>query len=209
MSKRPPKSSADDPKTPTPQTPEGFGEALQKPRRSRCLACPFPAPYPTGPLRLPRKRRSQRPPPNPRSRDPSQLAELAPGAPGSSKRTARTSSKERERAGGDGSVAANVEEGRKAKLSPKGAKARGKTREAGKSAPRHQYGQGGHGARTRRRGLNPVAGLDMSLEEAEEASKPSSSSTRRTTRRNPLPMAAMASSAATRARPRPSRPCRR
>jgi excinuclease ABC subunit B len=88
-------------------------------------------------------------------------------------RTAKSSAAERERMGGDGSIALSVDEGRKAKLSPKGAKARGAD-----SASRYEVGSKRTGGGTviggtndpRERaaaGLNPVAGLDVSLEEAE------------------------------------------
>lgn len=89
-----------------------------------------------------------------------------PGAPGSGKRTAMASARERERYGGDGSVAANVTEGRKAKLSPKGAKAKGTYSEkhVNKGAIIGASSDPKERAAT---GLNPIAGLDVSLEEAE------------------------------------------
>ncbi len=219
MSKRPPKSPADDPKTPTPQTPEGFGEAPQKP----LSGAPLSGSISDWAAEIAEEAEKPTHPSKSRIKDPSKLAELAPGAPGSSKRTARTSSKERERAGGDGSVAAKVEEGRKAKLSPKGAKAKGTYGEissgeaedrangpqaqagggamdvaSGKSAngsdatpPRRSGRKAGATASAKKEkptksargtsmgkadtareraagGLNPVAGMDMSLEEAEE-----------------------------------------
>ncbi|MEO0545133.1 MAG: excinuclease ABC subunit UvrB [Pseudomonadota bacterium] len=104
-------------------------------------------------------------------------------------RTANSSAAERERGGGDGSIAANVEEGRKAKLSPKGAKARGEDRTLSeakrKSSPTkktdstYEVGDkrtgggvsiGGTNDPKERAaaGLNPVAGLDVGLEEAEK-----------------------------------------
>ncbi|MBO9425531.1 excinuclease ABC subunit UvrB [Labrenzia sp. R4_1] len=197
MSKRPPKSSADDPKTPTPRTLEGFGEAPQKPlsgaplsgsisdwaaeiaeeaeqtgspeqsggKRDRASADQAAPAEGSAPARTPV---STKTPSKSKIKDPSKLAELTPGAPGSSKRTARTSSKERERAGGDGSVAANVEEGRKAKLSPKGAKAKGKLEKPTKSARGTSMGKADTARERAAGGLNPVAGMDMSLEEAEE-----------------------------------------
>jgi excinuclease ABC subunit B len=183
MSKRPPKSSADDPKTPTPQTPGGF-------RRSAAEAAVWRAP--SGSIsdwaaEIAEEAEKPTPPSKSKIKDPAKLAELAPGAPGSSKRTARTSSKERERAGGDGSVAANVEEGRKAKLSPKGAKA---TYPGQASSRKASLKRVGPRAQKRRNQPNPRAeqvwarrtrrasglpgvsilspGMDMSLEEAEE-----------------------------------------
>lgn len=197
MSKRPPKSSADDPKTPAPQTPDGFGEAPQKP----LSGAPLSGSISDWAAEIAEEAEKPTPPSKSKIKDPSKLAELAPGAPGSSKRTARTSSKERERAGGDGSVAANVEEGRKAKLSPKGAKARGTYPEpsegkadgpsSGQDAPAQASAKARRAASAKKEkptksargtsmgkadtareraagGLNPVAGMDMSLEEAEE-----------------------------------------
>ncbi|WP_428523790.1 excinuclease ABC subunit UvrB [Roseibium sp.] len=197
MSKRPPKSSAEDPKTPAQQTPDGFGETPQKP----LSGAPLSGSISDWAAEIAEEAEKPAPPSKSRIKDPSKLAELAPGAPGSSKRTARTSAKERERAGGDGSVAANVEEGRKAKLSPKGAKARGTYPEpsegkadgpsSGQDAPAQASAKArravsakkekptksargtsmGKADTARERaagGLNPVAGMDMSLEEAEE-----------------------------------------
>ncbi|MEO1702482.1 MAG: excinuclease ABC subunit UvrB [Pseudomonadota bacterium] len=113
----------------------------------------------------------------------------AAGTPDSITRTGKSSARERERAGGDGSIAANVEEGRKAKLSPKGANARGETRtlseEKRKSSPNNKNDStyevgdkrtgggvsiGGTNDPKERAaaGLNPVAGLDVGLEEAEK-----------------------------------------
>ncbi|MEM0900876.1 MAG: DEAD/DEAH box helicase family protein, partial [Pseudomonadota bacterium] len=109
-------------------------------------------------------------------------------------RTAKSSAAERERAGGDGAIALNVEEGRKARLSPKGARAKAEARtltpsESGgkrKSSAKKEAGEkryqvgnkkSGGGASIggtndpRERaaaGLNPVAGLDVGLEEAEQ-----------------------------------------
>ena len=113
----------------------------------------------------------------------------AAGTPESITRTGKSSARERERAGGDGSIAANVEEGRKAKLSPKGAKARGEAATLSeakrKSSPNkktdstYEVGDkrtgggvsiGGTNDPKERAaaGLNPVAGLDVGLEEAEK-----------------------------------------
>jgi excinuclease ABC subunit B len=199
MSKRPPKSSADDPTTPAPQTPapetvDGFGEVPQKP----LSGAPLSGSISDWAAEIAEEAEKPTPPSKSRIKDPAKLAELAPGAPGSSKRTARTSSKERERAGGDGSVAAHVEEGRKAKLSPKGAKARGTYPEpsegkadgpsSGQDAPAQASAKARRAASAKKEkpaksargtsmgkadtareraagGLNPVAGLDMSLEE--------------------------------------------
>ncbi|MEN0000947.1 MAG: excinuclease ABC subunit UvrB [Pseudomonadota bacterium] len=119
----------------------------------------------------------------------------AAGTPDSITRTGKSSAAERERAGGDGSVAANVEEGRKAKLSPKGKKARGTSGPQGRKGDRPSEPSRGSGSSTRDKqyevgdkrtgggvsiggtndpkeraaaGLNPVAGLDVGLEEAEQ-----------------------------------------
>jgi len=95
----------------------------------------------------------------------------ATGAPDSVSRTARTSAAERERAGGDGSVRAGVTEGRKAKTSPKGAKTRGeKQYEVGDKRTGGGVSIGGTNDPKERAaaGLNPVAGLDVGLEEAEK-----------------------------------------
>ncbi|MGV2977112.1 excinuclease ABC subunit UvrB [Roseibium alexandrii] len=197
MSKRPPKSSAEDPTTPAPQTTDSFGEAPQKP----LSGAPLSGSISDWAAEIAEDAEKPTPPSKSKIKDPSKLAELAPGAPGSSTRTARTSSKERERAGGDGSVTANVEEGRKAKLSPKGAKARGTYPEpsegkadgpsSGQDAPAQASAKARRAASAKKEkpaksargtsmgkadtareraagGLNPVAGLDMSLEEAEE-----------------------------------------
>ncbi|MDJ0614171.1 MAG: excinuclease ABC subunit UvrB [Rhizobiaceae bacterium] len=125
-----------------------------------------------------------------------------PGEPGTSKRTAKKSAQERERYGGDGSIAANVTEGRKAKRSPKGARAKGELPSVAEQASKAGAGSrtsGGADAPTKNKkgakakgtysekhvnkgaiigassdpkeraaaGLNPIAGLDVSLEEAE------------------------------------------
>ncbi|MEO0330039.1 MAG: excinuclease ABC subunit UvrB [Pseudomonadota bacterium] len=88
-----------------------------------------------------------------------------PGTAGSGKRTAKKSAHERERYGGDGSIAANVTEGRKAKLSPKGAKAKGSYSQ--KHVNKGAIIGASSDPKTRAEGgLNPVAGLDVSLEEA-------------------------------------------
>ncbi|XBQ04642.1 MAG: excinuclease ABC subunit UvrB [Stappia sp.] len=89
------------------------------------------------------------------------------GAAGTGKRTAKTSARERERAGGDGSVRAEVSEGRGAKLSPKGAKAKGRLQPPARSARGTSMGASNDPRERAAGGLNPVAGLDMSLEDAE------------------------------------------
>ncbi len=93
-----------------------------------------------------------------------------PGMPGTSKRTAKQSAKERERYGGDGSIAANVKEGRKAKPSAKGAKAKGTYSEkhVNKGAI---IGASSDPKERAAAGLNPIAGLEISLEEAEKLQK--------------------------------------
>ena len=112
-------------------------------------------------------------------------------------RTAKTSAAERERAGGDGSVRAGVQEGRKAKSSPKGARMRGElsTGPQGRKGDRPSAPSRGSASSTRDKtyevgdkrtgggvsiggtndpkeraaaGLNPVAGLDVGLEEAQQ-----------------------------------------
>ncbi|WP_371256772.1 excinuclease ABC subunit UvrB [Roseibium sp. TrichSKD4] len=153
------------PKNPDSETPpDGFGEAPQKPLSGTPLGGSI------SDWAAEIAEEAEKPAPKTRSKikDPTKLADLAPGAPGSSKRTARTSSKERERAGGDGAVAAQVEEGRKAKLSPKGAKAKGKIEKPAKSARGTSMGKADSARERAAGGLNPVAGLDMSLEEAEQ-----------------------------------------
>ncbi|MEM9278123.1 MAG: DEAD/DEAH box helicase family protein, partial [Pseudomonadota bacterium] len=137
-----------------------------------------------------------------------------PGEPGTSTRTAKKSAQERERHGGDGSIAAHVTEGRKGRLSPKGARAKGKlsamedhaqgsngggsgvasetsdggaNKAANASSPRRRGKAAGVSANYSEKhvnkgaiigassdpkeraasGLNPIAGLDVSLEEAE------------------------------------------
>ncbi len=96
-----------------------------------------------------------------------------PGSAGTVKRTAKKSAKERARAGGDEAIPANVQEGRKAKVSAKGAKAKGKlktdkTYTVGDKRTGGGYSIGGTSDPKKRAeaGLNPVAGMDVSLEEA-------------------------------------------
>ncbi|GGB35369.1 UvrABC system protein B [Roseibium aquae] len=151
---------------PDTRQPGGFGEAPQKPLSGAPLSGPISdwAQEIEGQI----AEEAEKTPPKSKSKikDPATAEDLAPGAPGSARRTARTSSRERERAGGDGSVAANVEEGRKAKLSPKGAKARG-TAAPARSSRGTSMGKADTARERAAGGLNPVAGLDMSLEEAE------------------------------------------
>ena len=169
MSKMP-KKSADKSNSDTP--PEGFGEAAQKPLSGA----------PPKPVKLSGSisdwaaeiaGEADKPAPEAKSRikNPASLADLAPGAPGTAKRTAKMSSRERERAGGDGSIAAHVEEGRKAKPSPKGTKAKGKTERPARTARGTSIGTADTPSERAAGGLNPVAGLDMSLEEAEKLEK--------------------------------------
>ena len=153
------------PKNPDSETPpDGFGEAPQKP----LSGTPLGGSISDWAAEIAEEAEKPAPKSGSKIKDPAKLADLAPGAPGSSKRTARTSSKERERAGGDGAVAAQVEEGRKAKLSPKGAKAKGKIEKPAKSARGTSMGKADSARERAAGGLNPVAGLDMSLEEAEQ-----------------------------------------
>lgn len=100
-----------------------------------------------------------------------------PGEAGSGKRGAKFSAKTRGRAGGDESIAADVVEGHKAKASAKGAKAKGegafkpaadgKPDKGFKTARGTSMGGPASAAERTRGGLNPVAGLDISLEDAE------------------------------------------
>lgn len=159
MSKRPTKSAPDE-KT----TPEGFGEAPQKP----LSGAPLSGSIESWAAEIAEEAEKPAPSAKSKIRNPADLADLAPGAPGTISRTARTSSRERERAGGDGAVARNVAEGRKAKLSPKGAKAKGKIEKPTKSARGTSIGKADSVRERAAGGLNPVAGLDMTLEEAEQ-----------------------------------------
>ena len=90
----------------------------------------------------------------------------APGSAGAVKRTAKTSARERARAGGDEAVPANVKEGRKAKPSAKGAKAKGPTKGPAKTARGTSMGDIHDPKKRAAAGLNPVAGMDVSLEDA-------------------------------------------
>ncbi len=200
MQKRSSKSRSQD-----TAAPEGFGEAPQKP----LSGTPLSGSISDWAAEIAEEADTPAPRAKSKIKDPAAPQDLAPGAPGTISRTARTSSRERERAGGDGAVARDVQEGRKAKLSPKGAKAKGKIEKPTRSAPRTSIGKAdgsamdlasgksakGNEARrsatgkapkptksargtsigkadsARERaagGLNPVAGLDMSLEEAEQ-----------------------------------------
>ncbi|MBG6146481.1 excinuclease ABC subunit B [Labrenzia sp. EL_142] len=201
MQKRSSKTRSED-----TSAPEGFGEAPQKPLSGTPLSGSI------SDWAAEIAEEQDRPAPKSKITDPAAPKDLAPGAPGTISRTARTSSRERERAGGDGAVAKDVEEGRKAKLSPKGAKAKGKIEKPAKptksargtsigkadsSAMDLASGKSAKGNAARRAatdkppkptksargtsigkadsareraagGLMPVAGLDMSLEEAEQ-----------------------------------------
>ncbi|MEO1114641.1 MAG: DEAD/DEAH box helicase family protein, partial [Pseudomonadota bacterium] len=200
MQKRSSKSRSED-----TAAPEGFGEAPQKP----LSGAPLSGSISDWAAEIAQEADKPAPGSKSKIKDPAAPQDLAPGAPGTISRTARTSSRERERAGGDGAVAKDVQEGRKAKLSPKGAKAKGKIEKPTKSARGTSIGKAdssamdlasgksakGNEARrsttgkapkptksargtsigkadsARERaagGLNPVAGLDMSLEEAEQ-----------------------------------------
>jgi hypothetical protein len=86
MSKRPPKSSAEDPTTPAPQTTDSFGEAPQKP----LSGAPLSGSISDWAAEIAEETEKPTPPSKSKIKDPSKLAELAPGAPGSSRRTART-----------------------------------------------------------------------------------------------------------------------
>ncbi|MEM1289552.1 MAG: excinuclease ABC subunit UvrB [Pseudomonadota bacterium] len=97
-----------------------------------------------------------------------------PGSAGSTKRTAKRSAQERARAGGDEAIPANVEEGRKAKLSPKGRKAKGDPKPK-KTARGTSMGGESDPKKRAAAGLNPVAGMDVSLEDAKNL--PSSGTT--------------------------------
>lgn len=125
MQKRSPKSRSQD-----TATPEGFGEAPQKP----LSGAPLSGSISDWAAEIAEEADKPAPKAKSKIKDPAAPQDLAPGAPGTISRTARTSSRERERAGGDGAVAKDVQEGRKAKLSPKGAKARGKIEKPTKSA---------------------------------------------------------------------------
>ena len=88
-----------------------------------------------------------------------------PGSAATVKRTAKTSARERARAGGDEAIPANVKEGRKAKESPKGRRAKG-DKAAQKTARGTSMGATSDPKKRAAAGLNPVAGLDVSLEDA-------------------------------------------
>ena len=131
------------------------------------------------------------------------FAKPAPGSAETVKRTARYSGKERARAGGDESISVGQDESRKARLSPKGAKAKGefglssrvkkpdlddmgpgtdkqvpaketkkpKKPKALKTARGTSMGGPATAKERAAGGLNPVAGLDVTLEEAEKSGK--------------------------------------
>ncbi len=101
----------------------------------------------------------------------------APGTPGSSKRTPKGRAKERARHGGDESIAADVQDAKGGKTPPKAKRPGRKDQKPLKTARGTSMGGPASAKDRAASGLMPVAGLDVTLEEAKALPKSGATAT--------------------------------